>query len=194
MNNIKEYIEKNHIDDIAINIILNTGLIVTFISIFFFMHGSIVEKKIVQDQSLLLTTHFVTTIKPFLTPELSDDLKNSLKEKDFSHEDEKSNEHNNMIKNNAYTNIIFFFGICILSALLISIYFIKPRTNLIILLGINLIMLVIVALTEYSFVALIPANYITADPNYIIYKLLRSFREKLIIPNTPTNTPTFTPN
>lgn len=35
MNNIKEYIEKNHIDDIVINIILNTGLIVTFISIFF---------------------------------------------------------------------------------------------------------------------------------------------------------------
>lgn len=154
------------------------------------MYGSVVEKKIIQDQSLLITTYFTTTIKPFLSSELLNNFKNNLKEKDLSHEDEKSNEHNNMIKNNAYTNIIFFFGICILFALLISIYFIKARTNLIILLGINLIMLVIVALTEFTFLTLIPANYITADPNYITYKLLRSFREKLIIPNTPTNTPT----
>jgi hypothetical protein len=187
MNNIKEYIEKYHIDEIAINIILNVGLIVTFISIFFFMYGSIVEEKIVQDQSLLLTTHFVTMIKPFLSPELSDTLKNSLNKKDFSYEDEKSKKHNNMIKNNAYTNIIFIFGVCILSALFISIYFIKSKTNLIIMIGINLIMLFIVALTQFSFLTLIPSNYITADPNYVIYKLLRSFREKLIIPEAPTN-------
>ena len=53
--------------------------------------------------------------------------------------------------------------------------------------GINLIMLFIVALTQFSFLTLIPSNYITADPNYVIYKLLRSFREKLIIPEAPTN-------
>ena len=90
-----------------------------------------------------------------------------------------------MIKNNAYTHIIFLFGICILVVLFISIYFINQKTNLIITIGINLIMLFIVGLTQFSFLTLIPSNYITADPNYIIYKLLTSIRKKLIIPNTP---------
>jgi hypothetical protein len=186
MNNFKEYIEKYHIDELAINIILNIGLIITFISLFFFMYVSIVEEKIVQDQSFLLTKEFITKIKPLLTPELSLNLKNSLKEQNMTHQDEISKEHNNLLKNNAYTHIIFLFGICILVVLFISIYFINQKTNLIITIGINLIMLFIVGLTQFSFLTLIPSNYITADPNYLIYKLLTSIRNKIIIPNKST--------
>ena len=47
---------------------------------------------------------------------------------------------------------------------------------------INLVILIVVGLTEYIFLKYILQNYIIGDSNYVKYKIIKSLKNKLIIP------------
>jgi hypothetical protein len=183
MMHIKEFFEKYEIDDILINVIINIGLISTFISIFFFTYVSDVEKIIIKKQGNIITEDLISTIKPFLSEEDRNKIKNNLTTPDMSHEDDMNTQRNDALKNSAYSNIIFIFGICMLLSLILSIIFIKPTHNYITVLLVNFILLVIVGLTELTFLNFILSNYIIGDPNYVKYKLITAIRNKFIFPN-----------
>lgn len=184
MINIKEFIEKYQLDESVINIILNVGLISSFIAIFYFRYVCGVEKNIIELQSEILTTDLMSSIIPILSDNDKIKFKNNLRVPDLSNEDEQSLKYNQNIKNDAYTNIIIIFGICILSSLLCYMYFAKPgQMSYIYTIGINLIMLIIVGLTEFTFTNIVPVNYITADPNYIKYTILSKLHDKFILPS-----------
>ena len=177
----KELIEKYYIDEIVINVFINIGLISVFIGIFFFTYVSIVEKEIIQKQSEIITTDLISIIKPYISSKDSIKLKNNLSAPNMSKEDKEAKESNDKLKNTAYNNMIFIFSVCIVSSLLLSIYFIKPEHNYIYTILINLVLLIIVGLTEYLFLKYILANYIIGDPNYVKYRILKSLKNKLIL-------------
>ena len=45
--------------------------------------------------------------------------------------------------------------------------------------GINIIILTCVGITEYTFLHLIPKKFIAADTNYVRYKIIKEVSEKL---------------
>jgi len=183
MINIKEFFEKYELDEILINVLINIGLISTFIAIFFFTYGSIVEQDIIIKQAELITTDLISSIKPFMSKNDRQVFKNNLIVPDMSEEDNHNENNNNILKNSAYNNIIFIYSVCILSALLLAIYFIKPKHNYIFTMIINIILLIAVGFTEFTFLQFILVNYIIGDPNYVKYKLATSIRNKFIIPS-----------
>jgi hypothetical protein len=183
MIHIKEFIEKYEIDDILINVFMNVALISTFIVIFFFTYASDVEKNIIQEQSRLITTDLVTTIKPFLSIEECNSIKTNLAPPDMTYEDDLNTKYNNALKNSAYNNVIFIFGICITVSFALAMIFIKPTHNYVLILLVNFVLLIVVGLTEFTFLNFIISSYIIGDPSYVRYKIITSIRDKLILPD-----------
>jgi hypothetical protein len=181
MINIKEYIIKHELDEMTINILLNSGLIIIWIAIFYFLYVSKLEQEIIKKQANIITYDLVSSIKPFLRTSDINNLKANLRAPDMTDEDNRAAVYNQNIKNSAYNQIIVIFAIIIGLALLISIYFIdSKKSNYITILQLNLIMLVIVALTEFLYAVSLPNNYIIGDPNYVKFKILTTLHDKFI--------------
>jgi len=179
MTNILEFIKNNDIDDMIINILLNAGLIIIFIAIFFFTYVSVLEKDIIKKQANIITSDLVSSIKPFLTNTDIINLKANLKTPDMTEQDNQSIIDNQNVKNTAYTYVIIIYAIIITTALLLSIYFIDPeRNNYITNVQLNLIILIIVGLTEFIYAISLPSNYIIGDPNYVKHKIITSIHNK----------------
>jgi len=173
-----EYISKNIIDShIIINVIMNVGLISLFIAIFFFTYASTVEQDIVKQQ----TTIVVNDLMQLATPLLSDDIKKqiyiNIQPPDLSKEDEEVKHFNDKLVSTAFLNLGIVFVIALVLSGILAYYY---KHNMINMLKLNLILVVLVGITEYTFLHFIPHKFISADTNWVRGKILSSIREKLI--------------
>jgi hypothetical protein len=176
MNNIFKSISDNFLDSKSIiNIIINVGLIATFISIFFFTYASKVEEEIVKNQAKIM----VNDIMQVVNPSLNDTAKKMIMEytlADMSEEDKAVLESNEKLINSGYSILIIVFLVTQVVGLILAIYFNYDYFNIIL---VNVIILVFVGLTEYIFLNMIGASYVSVDTNYIKWKILTSVQKKL---------------
>ena len=176
MNNIFKSISDNFLDSKSIiNIIINVGLIATFISIFFFTYASKVEEDIVKNQAKIM----VNDMMQIVNPSLNESTKKMIMEytlADMSKEDKIVLENNNKLINSGYSTLIIVFLVTQVVGLILAIYFKHDYFNIIL---INVIILVFVAITEYTFLNMIGASYISVDTNFIKWKILTSIQKKL---------------
>ena len=175
---IKEFLKNLEFGEIITNVVINVGLIAAFISIFFFVYVIHVEKDIVNKQLEIITTECISSIKPFLNKKLINDILINLKKPNLSKEDEKIKKYNSELTNNAIRNILILFIITMIIGFFLCKYY---NYNYYYIFGNNLILLVLIGITEYTFLHIIPVKYISGDSNYVNYKILVNLKNKLIL-------------
>jgi hypothetical protein len=172
------YVSENIIDShMIINIIMNSGLIASFIAVFFFTYATTIEEDIVKNQTVIVINDLMQTINPLLPDDVKKQMYNNIKASDMSDVDTNASNINNKIINDAYSSLIIIFSIALLIVMLISIAY---NHNLYEILGLNLILLVLVALTEFTFLHFIPHKFISADTNWVRWKILTTLKSKLL--------------
>jgi type II secretory pathway pseudopilin PulG len=162
-----------------IDILLGVVLISAFIATFFFTFVSNVEKEVVETQMQKIVKDLTANIKLYTLNANTNVLsliKNEvagLQPPDLSAQDKTVNDHNNAIKKKAG----IAFGIIIITGILIILTQIKYiKTDLLTIVVSNIIILGLVAVTEYIFVSRVSRNYQIIDGNYVRYQLLTSLQ------------------
>ena len=103
-------------------------------------------------------------LSPYQQQEIGDNIQKYLVMPDMTQQDNQVQLANDQVKNKA----IKIFGAFISIALAVVAFItIKYGLNISEILKYSLIMLVLVALTEYSFVTIVSKNYQIIDPNYV---------------------------
>lgn len=156
-------------------IITSVGMIMLFLGIFFFGYASTVEQDIVKINTEIVTTDLLNIIEPLIDKKTKSNILLNLEYPDMSEEDKKVLTINNDLVMIASTYLVIIF---IISVFLGFILAYLSDNNFWEILGMNTIILVCVALTEFSFLHLIPKKYISADTNYIRYLFLIKMKEK----------------
>lgn len=164
-------------EHMLINIIMNVGLIAGFLGVFFFTYVADVEQDIVKINTKIITDDLMQLIAPTLSDESKAELKQKLKEPDLKHEDKMVSDKNKKVTNDAMVVLILMLDIGLTISFIISVIF---KHNFIKILGVNLVILTLVALTEFAFVNFIPYKYISADTNYVRHTILTKLRTKFI--------------
>lgn len=172
------------------NIILHVSCIAFFIAIFFFTYGSFAEGRIVQKQCENIVESLTGGLNGILTSEQLCDLRRHL-QTTTSHfhvteGDKRACRQNRQIKSKALKTVGIVlgaaFGVALLCWLITYIptsskivkFFHLPGTRLVDLIIVNILVVVFVAFTEYSFLTFIVTNYRSADPNFVKRELLQS--------------------
>jgi hypothetical protein len=171
---------------LIISVMMNVLLISVFIGFFFFTYGSYIEDKIVKAQTKILSDDIYNIIKLFgknVNIKIKEQLL-QIKLPDLSKADENTVKSNKQIMMKAgKVNIIF--TIVVVSV----IYFLYNKSgknfNMKTLIYQNLILLLFVALTEFSFITFFAADYISINTNNIKLNVIKSI-ENLINPTNPT--------
>lgn len=154
------------------NIILSVVLISTFIGVFFFTYASMIEKNIVETRCKTIVEDLTNSFSTVATPNVLKSINEKLEQfapPNLSEEDKKVAENNKaLIKKSAIViSLLLIVGLSIVF-ILYKIYKF-PVKELIIN---NLIMLVFVALTEFTFLTFFAQNFITVDSNFIKNKII----------------------
>jgi len=158
------------------NIILNITFIATFIGIFFFTYGKTIEENIVKTQSEFVADSIAKDISTFLDKPTTITISKQIQIPDMSKQDINVQTQNSQLQQKAFhiLAIVFISGI-IITILITKLY----KLNFFSLLKTNLIVLLFVGLTEYIFLTYIGQNFISADPNFVRYKILTKLKSKL---------------
>jgi hypothetical protein len=163
-----------------INVILHVVFISSFIGLFFFTYGAIVEEAIVKKQTQDIIKSFTQDMNALMTPEQKSSMKiltnASLQSPDMQQQDAQVEDDNkNLIMLSVkYIGILFLIATAVIVAL---IYFTEfTFKDLGTLLIKNLIILSFVALTEFSFLTYIVQNYIDIDANYVKYTIMKTLK------------------
>jgi F0F1-type ATP synthase assembly protein I len=161
-----------------VNIILSVTFISVFIGIFFFTYAKNIEEEVIQTQSGYIATSIANDVKMFIPSQFARKLADNIQEPDMSKEDEEVENKNTELKNKAYKILSIFVVIGILSSYIISRYI---KINFWHAIKINLIILFFAGITEFLFLNLIGKNFISADPNFVRYKVLQVVKDKFDI-------------
>jgi len=162
------------------NIVISIGMIMIFLGIFFFGYAAKVEQEIIKLNTEIITTDILNIILPSLDTNTKLNLLKDIKYPDMSKEDSDVAEANTVLINNAIMLLVIIFIVSLIIGFALSYYYNHKFLHI---LGINLIILFFVGLTEYSFINIIAAKYISADTNYVRYCTLIKLKDKFMIGN-----------
>lgn len=158
------------------NVIISVTLIATFIGIFFFTIAAKIEQQIVQKQTQALVQDLVQ-YKVFLPDSsklLTSVVINTIEAPNMEAADAQAKASNNALLKKAAKAIIIGNIIAISAVLLL---YSKSKFDIMHLLKENLFILIFVGLTELAFLLLIGRAYITADPNFVKYYIVKTINE-----------------
>ena len=174
----KSYIHNLHFPKIITKVILNVGLISTFIGIFYFVYVVTVEEEFVKKQLDILSVNLIDSIKPFLSENNKSIILDNLKKPNLDKEDEEILKHNNALTKSAIINISIIFIITMIIGYILCKHY---EYNFFEIMRNNIILLFLIGMTEYTFLHMIPAKYITSDPSFVKYKLVSNLKRKINI-------------
>lgn len=176
---IKKIINVNNMGLIDLHmistIITSVGMIMLFLGIFFFGYATSIEEEIVKINTDIVTTDLLNVIEPLLDNSAKANIVVDLEYPDMSKEDEKVATINKDLVMTASTYLVIIFIASIIIGFILAYI---SGNNIWKILGMNIIILICVALTELTFLHLIPKKYISADTNFIRYTILMKIKEK----------------
>jgi ABC-type transport system involved in cytochrome bd biosynthesis fused ATPase/permease subunit len=176
-----KYISSNIFDEhMAINICMNIGLISLLLGIFFFTYAANVEEIIVKQNTRIGVINIMEAIAPLLNNNIKNDVRNNIKIPDASVEDAEAKKANNVLMNDAFSKLLIVLDIGLTIGFILCI---KYKHSFIKVLGLNLIIVTFVGLTEYTFLNFIPKNFISVDTNFIRFTILTKLKSKITINN-----------
>jgi hypothetical protein len=164
--------------ELTINVIISVLFISLFIGAFFFTYGTHIEGSVVKNQMKFLSEDIGGYIN-LLGNDINKNIKNKLLELpniDLNEEDDKVKESNSKLMNTALiANIAFFVSTIFI------VYHLNKSANLNIqdIIIKNLIILIFIAITKYSFLKYFGAHYISIDPNKSKYNAVDNLKKLL---------------
>lgn len=170
----------NHFITNSLAIAIQIGFIFSFLTIFFFMYVQKVEKNEFKNQLEIIVDNFFDDVKDtneivnidninvddtiVITNGFVDLLEEKAKISSKKEEDEIG-QQNNKIKKKAKKYLIFTLSLIVIFAILL--YFLQFCIPIKLYIKEAIIIVIFVALTEFTFLQLIAKNYISASPNKI---------------------------
>lgn len=169
---------KINLHKLSITVIINVLLISLFIGLLFFTYGAYIEKKVVKNQMEFLGNDVSSLIKlggPSVNNYFSDFFKN-LSIPDLSYEDKiVADANRNVLLKALFVNIVFIF---ITVGGVFYIYKISKKDfSMKKLLIQNMILLLFIGFTEFSFLTFFGAKYVSINPNYIKLKIVENIEQ-----------------
>jgi len=158
------------------SIISSVGLIFLFLGVFFFSYAAGIEQEIVGININIVTSDILNIIVPTLTPQQKANFITSLTYPDMAKEDAHVATSNNELVASALKILGIISVACIVFSFIICYFNGIKFFNI---LGLNLIVLCFVGLTEFSFLHLLPKKFIAADTNFVRFVALTNLKEKL---------------
>ena len=155
---------------------LNVALIATVISVFFFTFASNIEGQIVEEQTRIVANSFTKGSSIFIDRETAKTIADELVAPDLTNDDLAAEMNNQTILLEAIKIVGIFLGVVVALAALILWWFkISPW----VVIGSAVVMTLIAALTEITFLLLITRNYIIADIPRIRRHLFDALKQSL---------------
>lgn len=153
------------------SIIINVLFVASFLSIFFFTYAVKVEEEVVIDQVDYLVKDFTSSLK-LLPNEVLMPIRERVKsfeKPNMDDLDKKVEESNEVIFKQAIMIVSITLGVGLIAAYIASR---KWNFSMFDLVKENLLVLLFVGLTEFTFLNVFGRNFISADPNSIKLALL----------------------
>jgi hypothetical protein len=175
---IDNFLENIEYKKILVNASVSVGMMSIFLTVFYFYYVLSVEHEMIEDNVNIMVKELSQSIKPFLTPMMKKNIEENLKNPDMKEQDNNVIKSNDKIKSEA---IKIMSIICVLGIIIgygLSVYFNIDFYNIIVS---NILIVIILGITEYSFLHILPSKIITGDPNFIIYKVLTNIKNKIIL-------------
>jgi hypothetical protein len=162
--------------EIFINVPVGVGMMTLFLTIFYYYYVLEVEHIMIKDNITIMISNLIEPVKPFFTQDTINYIQNQLKNTDMKEADASVKKSNNLIKNESIKIMTIISIVCILIGYVLSRYLGVNFYNVV---KSNLIVLTILAFTEYSFLHMLPSKIITGDPNFVKYKVLVNLKNKI---------------
>lgn len=159
------------------NIIMSVAFIATFIGIFFFTYAKNIEQTIVKEQTENIVKDILGDYLILLPKEVKLPLgllSSGISAPDLKAEDEKANTHNKALLKKAFMAIIVAN---LVAVGLIYHFYKKQPFDVMNMVKQNGLILVFVGLTEFVFLTYIGRYYVSADPNYVKYSIVKTINE-----------------
>jgi Na+/H+-translocating membrane pyrophosphatase len=173
---INIFLESIEYKSIIVNICVAVSLMAIFLTVFYFYYVLEIEHGIVSDNVNIMTFNLLDSIKPFLTPHTKNYIQQKLKKIDMSEQDAKVEASNNAIKSDAIKQMSIITVVCIVIGYILAQYY---NINFYDILINNTLILVLLGLTEYTFLHILPSKIMTGDPNFIKYKVFVNMKNKI---------------
>lgn len=154
-----------------IEIIIMIVFIASFLCAFYFLYVVKVEEQTVKNQVDYIVADLIDDVS-LLPDDKIDILKkrlNSYKKTDTSDADKSVDENNDKIFKNVIVMIVVTFLICMTICYFLCRYY---KIDFFTICGKNLIILVFIGLTEFTFLNVFGRNFISADPNFVKLSIL----------------------
>ena len=155
------------------NVIMHIILISVFIGIFFFTYGAYLEKEIIKTQVEYLIEDLLGSIKVFM-PEMSDDVKQRIKDYDIKVNEEDDIKVRNKNKETLKKAFMAITALVVVGVILIfAVLKIMKKQNMSntkfwkTLLKHNAVVLIFIGITYFIFAAYFAKKYLSIDTNHI---------------------------
>ena len=174
MYKISEYVDMH----MFISIISSVGIVMAFLGIFFFTYAADVEQEIVQINASIVVEDLLDVISPILDDNTKASVITKLKYPDMHYADNEVLKNNKNIMTNALGKLAIIFFVLITIGYGISYV---SKNNYMSIIGLNLVILIFIGLTEYTFLNMIVKKFIAVDTNYIRLLIIKKLKEKFNI-------------
>ena len=136
--------------------------------------------QFVKQKATIGVINRMETISPLLNNNIKKELRNNIKIPDASAADAESKKSNDILTHDAYSKLLIILDIGLTIGFILCIMY---KHSFIKVLGLNLIIVTLVGLTEYVFLNFIPKNFIPIDTNFIRFTILTKLKSKITINN-----------
>jgi hypothetical protein len=161
-----------------ISILSSVGIVIMFLGVFFFTYASIIEQDIVKINVNIIVEDLLDVISPILDTNTKKNIVSSLTYPNMEDADNYVLTNNNNVTSDAVNKLIIITVIMVGLSIVISYY---TKNNYLHIIGLNLIILVFIGLTEYVFLHMIVKKFIAADTNYVKALILKKINKKFSI-------------
>lgn len=168
-----------HFAEMSVNILLSSGLISGFLCLFYFTYLYKIEKDVLCRNIKRVFKDLLPEDK--INPEYIEIIKNLIEYVKKSYIDKSENEdsvdiaQNNSVRNKAIIIYAGGFAVIIIISIILIIYYKLPMLEIF---GINLILLIGLAISDFMFETFFAKNYNYIDINNILYDSLAVYQKQ----------------
>jgi hypothetical protein len=162
--------------DAVIIVILEIGLIATFISLFFFLYVVKVEDEIITAQTVKASKRLLMELEVF-SPNIARGFKSTIKKLDLSSaeaDDSAIQENNKKLIQEAIITVVILMVICLVLA---TGFYVWKGGDIPQILFSTFCAVAVVALVEYCFLEFFVRNYQIVDPNIVRRAFLKGLNK-----------------
>ncbi len=161
------------------SIILTVSAMATFLSIFFFTYGAKIERKVLSEQMGYITNSLLGDFGFLIPNDVKSKIRDNLhkiKLPNLEDADNKVNDSNKLIIQNTIKIVVILLTSALLLTYGMSVYYDFNYYDVIF---ITVLSIIVVAITEFTFLTFYGSKYLSADINVVKYKIIDTIQKNI---------------